>query len=691
MLESSSPRLEDDLSIGSVSMKVCPYCQEEIHDEASRCRFCLSSFSSEAGSQTSVAMQTIGRRRVIYSVDLELIRSAKFAALVILVFIGFGVLLYLYGFGFHESDLHANQKTYIVDLGLIRFAKFAGAVLALFVTAGVFLYGYNLKEVSKEIKEMADHMRDLQRQALNTGDEIRHAMEAVAADRSQSGNFLNAIKESKGGMDRSIAEHQQQMEVLFKDGKETADRMRDLQQKTAATQDEIGKAMNAVASDRAESERLLVEMQSAQPKINKSLETLRQRMDDLYKEGREKIDTIDEALKKRGEKLANTAIDLNKPAETPGDFAAVKKVDKPSVTAPHPFTVPELARLYDFPVGLDGSGQCIGLIQLGGGYRDSDLETYFDRLKIKKPKVTWESVDGAKNSTSRGLGLDPMVTMTIQVAGAVAPGAHIVVYFAPNTQKGFLGAINKAIADERNRPTVLSIAWGASEENWTKQAMKNFDLAFQAGAAQGITIVCAAGDGGVADGLDDGKAHVDFPASSPWVLACGGTRLIASKDEIRSEVVWNQGKSGTGGGVSDVFPLPQWQSAVNVPARRNGKRGRGVPDVAAYASPEPGYSTFVHGKSIVLGGTTAVAPLWAGLIALLNQGIGRNLGYINPLLYSNIGPAGALRSMTDGSNGNRDVTGHSAPPEWIARVGWGSPNGTKLLEAFRSSLQTLVQ
>jgi len=640
-------------------------------------------------------MQTIGRRRVIYSVDLELIRSAKFAALVILVFIGFGVLLYLYGFGFHESDLHANQKTYIVDLGLIRFAKFAGAVLALFVTAGVFLYGYNLKEVSKEIKEMADHMRDLQRQALNTGDEIRHAMEAVAADRSQSENFLNAIKESKAGLDKSIAEHQRQMEVLFKDGKAMADRMSDLHHKTAATQDEIGKAMEAVASDRSKSEKLLMEMQALQPEIDKASEMLqqtmkdfRQQMEDLLKEGRAKVDlTVDEVLKKREEAF----VALSKPAETPGDFAAVKKVGKPSVTAPHPFAVPELARLYDFPVGLDGSGQCIGLIQLGGGYRNSDLETYFDRLKIKKPKVTWESVDGAKNSTSGGLGLDPMVTMTIQVAGAVAPGAHIVVYFAPNTQKGFLDAIEKAIADESNRPSVLAIAWGAPEANWTKQDMKNFDLAFQAAAARGITIVCAAGDGGVADGLDDGKAHVDFPASSPWVLACGGTRLIASGNEIRSEVVWNDGTSGTGGGVSDVFPLPQWQSAINVPARRNGKRGRGIPDVAAHASPEPGYSTFVHGKSIVLGGTTAVAPLWAGLIALLNQGIGRNLGHFNPVLYNDIGPAGALRSITDGSNGIRGVEGYRAGAGWNACTGWGSPNGAKLLEALRSSLGTSVQ
>src|SRR5262249_21378282 len=163
----------------------------------------------------------------------------------------------------------------------------------------------------------------------------------------------------------------------------------------------------------------------------------------------------------------------------------------------------------------------------------------------------------------------------------------IVVYFAHNTTRGFLRAIKRAVHDNVHRPSVISISWGGPESSWTPQSMQAFDQAFQAATAMGVTVCCAAGDGGSSDGVSDSAANVDFPASNAYALACGGTRLEGSGNSITKEVVWNEGVSGgaTGGGVSDFFPLPSWQSTAKVPPSVNSGHhvGRGVPDVSGNA------------------------------------------------------------------------------------------------------------
>ena len=220
------------------------------------------------------------------------------------------------------------------------------------------------------------------------------------------------------------------------------------------------------------------------------------------------------------------------------------------------------------------------------------------------------------------------------MAAGIAPKAKIAVYFAPNTDKGFLDAITMAIHDKTNKPSVISISWGGPEDTWTTQSLSSYDQAFQAAAALGVTIFCAAGDAGSGDGETDGKAHVDFPASSPNVAGCGGTKLIAAGNAISSEQVWNEGtSSATGGGVSDFFPRPAYQSAAGVPpsANKNHTKGRGVPDLAGDADPATGYVVRVDGQELVFGGTSAVAPLWAGLTALLNQKLGQRVGFLNAL------------------------------------------------------------
>jgi kumamolisin len=348
------------------------------------------------------------------------------------------------------------------------------------------------------------------------------------------------------------------------------------------------------------------------------------------------------------------------------------------------YTPGQVAKLYDFPTKLNGSGVCIALIELGGGFNQTDLSKYWSQLNLSTtPTVSAVPVgNGSNNPTGDPNGPDGEVMLDIEVAGAIAPGAKIVAYFAENTDAGFLNAITTAIHDSTNNPSIISISWGGPESSWTQQAMTSMDEAFQGAAVMGVTICVASGDDGSTDGVDDGLNHVDFPASSPNVLACGGTRLIGSGTKITSETVWNElndNEGATGGGVSDVFPLPGYQSAAGVPTSANPghKVGRGVPDVAGVADPTTGYTTLVDGQSGVIGGTSAVAPLWAGLIALINESIGKPVGFLNPLLYGQANKSADFHDITSGNNG-----AYPAGPGWDACTGLGSPNGLDIAQAL---------
>jgi kumamolisin len=338
------------------------------------------------------------------------------------------------------------------------------------------------------------------------------------------------------------------------------------------------------------------------------------------------------------------------------------------------YTPAKVARLYNFPQDTNGNGQTIGIIELGGGYRTADIREYFQSHGLQAPAVRSVSVNHANNRPTTPQSADGEVMLDIEVASAVAQGAAIAVYFAPNTARGFQDAVSTAIHDQLNKPSVLSISWGSAEANWTAQSMENFDQVAQEAGLLGITITAACGDNGCCDGMTDGKNHVDFPASCPHVLACGGTRLVAANGTIDSETVWNDGTHGgtTGGGYSNVFTRPEWQAAVNT------QSGRGVPDVAANADPETGYNILVDGHQEVVGGTSAAAPLWAGLIVLLNQKLNRRLGFINPLLYG-MDQANGFRDINLGNNG-----AYTATYGWDPCTGNGTPLGTQLLQALQS-------
>lgn len=349
---------------------------------------------------------------------------------------------------------------------------------------------------------------------------------------------------------------------------------------------------------------------------------------------------------------------------------------KPRAQPSTSYTPPQLGQLYHFPANTDGSGQTIGLIELGGGYSSTDLQHYFSALGITAPSLSSVSVDGGKNQP--GGAADGEVMLDIEVAGALAPGAKLVVYFAPNTDQGFYNAISQAAHDTTHKPSILSISWGGPESNWSTPSLTAMQAALEDAAALGVTVIVAAGDDGSTDGASDGQPHVDFPSSSPYALACGGTELKASNGQIQSEVVWNETASSegaTGGGVSVDFPLPAFQAQINVPKAANGYAGRGVPDVAGNADPLTGYQVLVDGKSQVIGGTSAVAPLWAALIARLNQQLGSSLGNPHAAFYQ-IGSA-AFRDITQGNNGS-----YQAAIGWDPCTGLGSPNGQALLTAL---------
>jgi kumamolisin len=342
-------------------------------------------------------------------------------------------------------------------------------------------------------------------------------------------------------------------------------------------------------------------------------------------------------------------------------------------------SAPEIATLYNFPSGFDGRGVTVGIVEFGGAVAQADLAKYFKSLDLPVPDIVPVSVAGAEPKSDPDI--DAQVMLDVEIIGAIAPRAHIRVYFAPFTAGNFAQIVTRAVADG---VSVLSIGWGKSESRWSDSDIATMNGALAEAAQKRVTVVAAAGDMGATDGERDGRRHVDFPASSPWVLAVGGTALKSEGGHIVSETVWRSSPdSATGGGVSEKFPRPDWQSGVAVPAREKGETGRGIPDVAASADPALGVAIVVHDKSIAIGGTSAAVPLWAGLIARINQALGYSAGYLNPALYQGIGPDHVLHAITSGDNGVTGVAGYSAGPGWSAVAGWGSPDGTKLLDWLR--------
>jgi kumamolisin len=371
---------------------------------------------------------------------------------------------------------------------------------------------------------------------------------------------------------------------------------------------------------------------------------------------------------------------------------------------PNTYLPTTVAGLYDFPTH-DASGQTVAVFAFNGplgsggpsapgGYDPAILQQYFaNELSVAMPQITDVVIQGPGNDPGPGTDpndASPEVYLDLSIVGALAPGAKIVVYFTEFNEQGWVDALSEASTDTTNNPSVISISYGNPEKGrgsaWTSAAVKQVNIALEAAAARGRTVTCAAGDNGAGDGL--GGVNVDFPASSPWVLACGGTRLEASATTISAETVWNDQSSNpkldhgaTGGGVSVMFPPPSWQASAHVPTVvGTTHHGRGVPDVSALADPETPFVVAQPGGIGGVGGTSAAAPLWAALLARCNAALGTPVGFLNPRLYGL--PAGTLRDITVGNNTAPGGQGYNAGPGWDACTGWGSPGGSALLSAL---------
>ena len=371
-----------------------------------------------------------------------------------------------------------------------------------------------------------------------------------------------------------------------------------------------------------------------------------------------------------------------------------------SIAAPRPFKATEIPPIYGFPPGTDGTGQTIAILAFngkigetgfsaGGGFSEKILRDYFaNTLHSKLPDISTVVVQGPGNSPNLDDPSDASgeIMLDLTMVGATAPGAKIVVYFSEFTEQGWVNVINRIIQD--HGPTIISCSYGNPETSrsadpqsiWSNAAIIHTNQAFQLAALKGLTILTASGDNGSSDGERSMLAHADFPASSPWVTGCGGTRIIAFGEKTH-ESVWNDGPgSSGGGGVSDLFALPDYQANTNVPPSVNPGHviGRGIPDVAGVGDPVTGIEVpQMEGPPQAIGGTSAVAPLWAGLIARVNQATGSLAGFMNPFLYQHCA-TGVLNDITAGNNGR-----YRAAKGWDPCTGLGTPNGEKLAKVFK--------
>lgn len=349
------------------------------------------------------------------------------------------------------------------------------------------------------------------------------------------------------------------------------------------------------------------------------------------------------------------------------------KIHKNAKTRINPkVSISNLFDYYKIPRDFNGNGQTIGIIELGGGYNINDLNTYFKNLgQTHIPTIKSVSIDGAQNNPS-DTNSSIEVVLDIEIAGSIASASTIVVYFAPNTTVGFYDAIWYATNDTINNPSILSISWGFPEVLSYPGTLMAFDSLFSKAISKGMNIFVASGDNGSSDGIQNGNPHVDFPASSPNVIGCGGTTINNISDP-NSETVWHNNTGSSGGGYSTVFSKPSYQ------LNNNSNQYRGVPDVCGNADPNTGYSIYINGQYIMVGGTSAVAPLWAGFTALLNQSnAGQSIGFLNIPFYQN---QYILKDITIGNNDTVPNTNnlYNASKGWDPCTGLGSINGINII------------
>jgi hypothetical protein len=347
------------------------------------------------------------------------------------------------------------------------------------------------------------------------------------------------------------------------------------------------------------------------------------------------------------------------------------------------------------------------------------------------------------------INLDGETNQDIAISALAAAGANVVDYFTTDTQKGWVDLIGRVLHPEAgdfppgvSPPSVLSSSWVIAVGDDTNglaiplsgtgvvttATLLAMSASFQDAAIlqNGPTICVCSMDFGSFSQISDGYAHVSYPSSDPWILSCGGTTLgqylpPSSTVAEQVEYAWNDPAPGqswgaSGGGVSAYFPVPSYQSGAGIPKTINTgitgnpvqtvpTTGRGVPDVAANASLNSGYSGLYMGGGLSIypgNGTSAAAPLWAGLIAVLNANAGFNFGFANPSLYSFPAsdfcpitplwpdPANPALANCPANNGDSGTPGYPTRAGWDAVTGLGSPNGMNLLASIQELEQVYI-
>lgn len=401
--------------------------------------------------------------------------------------------------------------------------------------------------------------------------------------------------------------------------------------------------------------------------------------------------------------LANvieTVIGLDNRPVPAKHFSTAKRRSPKDPPNTKPLTPQQVAQLYNFPAG-NGAGQTIGIYEMqtqdgAAGYTTQDLTDTMQAFggNLKTPVPINVSIDGVTNSgVSDGeTGLD------ITVASAIAQGAQIAVYFTGGDTQSIIHALQQMIHPNPGdpEPSILSISYGwgpddATADSFSDEDYTQMDQLFQDAANQSITVLVSSGDSG-AFIASKSQAQTSYPATEPWVIACGGTTVGDVKGTNYVEYVWNDtgagGPGATGGGISAKFPVPSYQANAGLPNRnKTGQPGRGIPDISGNASENSGYEQFINGQEQPVGGTSAVAPLYAGLIALINANLSGPIGFINPTLYT-LG-SGAFRPVGGppgpANNSFEGVTGYSAGAGWNACTGLGSVNGVALQNTLQGA------
>jgi kumamolisin len=386
------------------------------------------------------------------------------------------------------------------------------------------------------------------------------------------------------------------------------------------------------------------------------------------------------------------------------DRRMAQRKNAPPQASAAALTPADLESRYQFPP-CDAAGQAVAIAEFGGAYFASDVRAFCQKYARAVPQITPISVGYPllsleqilqlpKPDQKQLLDFSGEVMMDVEIIAALCPAAAISVYFASFNEKGWIDLLDAVVKTKPLPPAALSISWGRAEDSpdWSASAVVEIDQRLQSVAMLGVTVCAAAGDDGAGDQMNDDRAHVNFPATSPFVLSVGGTMLTGTPPV---EIVWwdapgdrsQPGGGSTGGGVSTVFPRPAWQT-VNVESLNTGSiDGRVVPDVAALAG-EPFYDLIFRGQDRPSGGTSASTPLWAALLARISAGLPnpQQRRFLTPLLYGAAPggqPVGGVGCMDIKLGNNRSPgvpQGYAAGDGYDAVSGWGTPTGTRIAQ-----------